>query len=95
MVRDHQSGEAVFRSILPEDIEWKSCPAFPPSAQLAVLVAEPNQAAFGRVTDIPRTSRAGSIPSRAPTPARCRSTSRCGFGREMIDLLAAAGLPTS
>src|SRR5262249_20629514 len=23
MVRDHQSGEAVFRSILPEDIKWK------------------------------------------------------------------------
>jgi len=32
MVRDHQSGEAVFRSILPEDIEWKPFPAFPPSA---------------------------------------------------------------
>ena len=44
MVRDHQSGEAVFRSILPEDIEWKPFPAFPPSARLAVLVGEPNQA---------------------------------------------------
>jgi len=28
MVRDHQSGEAVFRSILLEDIEWKPFPAF-------------------------------------------------------------------
>jgi hypothetical protein len=32
MVRDHQPGEAVFRSILPEDIDWKPFPAFPPSA---------------------------------------------------------------
>jgi hypothetical protein len=44
MVRDHQPGEAVFRSILPEDIDWKSFPAFPPSARLAVLVGEPIQA---------------------------------------------------
>src|SRR5262244_655915 len=44
IVRDHQSGEAVFRSILPQDIEWKPFPAaFPPSARLAVLVGEPNQ----------------------------------------------------
>ena len=41
MVRDHQSGEAVFRSILPEDIERKPLPVFPPSARLAVLVGEP------------------------------------------------------
>jgi hypothetical protein len=44
MVRDHQPGEAVFRSILPEDIDWKPFPAFPPSARLAVLVGEPSQA---------------------------------------------------
>ena len=44
MVRDHQPGEAVFRSILPEDIEWKPFPAFPPSARLAVLVGDPTQA---------------------------------------------------
>jgi hypothetical protein len=44
MVRDHQPGEAVFRSILPEDIDWKPFPAFPPSARLAVLVGEPTQA---------------------------------------------------
>ena len=41
MVRDHQSGEAVFRSILPEDIEWKPFPAFPPPARLAVVVGQP------------------------------------------------------
>jgi quercetin dioxygenase-like cupin family protein len=44
MVRDHQPDEAVFRSILPEDIDWKPFPAFPPSARLAVLVGEPTQA---------------------------------------------------
>jgi len=44
MVRDHQSGEAVFRSILPKDIDWKPFPAFPPPVRLAVLVGEPTQA---------------------------------------------------
>jgi hypothetical protein len=44
MVRDHQPGEAIFRPILPEDIDWKPFPAFPPSARLAVLVGEPTQA---------------------------------------------------
>jgi len=41
MVRTHQPDQAVFRSILPEDIDWKSFPAFPPSARLAVLVGHP------------------------------------------------------
>src|SRR5262249_4186519 len=40
----HQPGEAVFRSILPEDIDWRPFPAFPPSARLAVLVGEPTEA---------------------------------------------------
>ena len=44
MVRDHQPGEAVFKSILPEDIDWQPFPAFPKSARLAVLVGEPTQA---------------------------------------------------
>jgi hypothetical protein len=44
MIRDHQPGEANFRSILPEDIDWKPFAAFPPSARLAVLVGEPTQA---------------------------------------------------
>jgi quercetin dioxygenase-like cupin family protein len=43
MVRPHQPGESNFRSILPEDIEWKPFPAFPPEARLAVLVGEPTQ----------------------------------------------------
>ena len=38
MARTHQPGQSVFRSILPEDIDWK------PSARLAVLIGEPTQA---------------------------------------------------
>ena len=45
MTRKHQPGEAKFRSILPEDIEWKSFPAFPPSARLALLIGDPTKAA--------------------------------------------------
>ena len=44
MVRNHQPGEAVFKSILPEHVDWKPFPAFPPGARLAVLVGEPTQA---------------------------------------------------
>ena len=40
-VRPHQPGQAVFRAILSEDIEWKPFAAFPPEARLAVLVGHP------------------------------------------------------
>jgi quercetin dioxygenase-like cupin family protein len=40
-VRPHQPGQADFRAILPEDIEWKPFAAFPPSARLAIVVGEP------------------------------------------------------
>ncbi len=43
MARPHQPGEADFRSILPEDIEWKPFPAFPPEARLAVLIGDPSK----------------------------------------------------
>ena len=43
MVRPHQPGEAVFRSVLPEDIDWKPFPAFPPSVRLAVVVGQPSE----------------------------------------------------
>ena len=43
MVRDHQPGQDVFRSVLPEDIDWKPFPAFPPSARLAAVVGEPSK----------------------------------------------------
>ncbi|HXW50032.1 MAG TPA: cupin domain-containing protein [Xanthobacteraceae bacterium] len=37
----HQPGQADFKSILPEDIDWKPFAAFPPSALLAVVVGQP------------------------------------------------------
>jgi hypothetical protein len=32
MIRPHQPGEAVSRSVLPEDIDWKPLPADPPAS---------------------------------------------------------------
>ena len=43
MFRTHQPGQAVFRSVLPEDIDWKPFPAFPPSVRLAVVVGQPSE----------------------------------------------------
>jgi quercetin dioxygenase-like cupin family protein len=42
-VRPHQPGEDVFTAVLPEDITWKSFPAFPPSVLLATIVGHPSQ----------------------------------------------------
>jgi quercetin dioxygenase-like cupin family protein len=41
----HLPGQGVFRSVLPEDIVWKSFPAFPPSVRFAVVVGDPSEAA--------------------------------------------------
>ena len=41
MPRHHQPGQCVFRSILPEDIEWQAFPPFPALARLAVVVGHP------------------------------------------------------
>ena len=43
MARTHQPGEAVFRSVLPENIDWKPFPALPPAVRLAVMVGEPSK----------------------------------------------------
>jgi quercetin dioxygenase-like cupin family protein len=40
-VRSHQPGQSVFKSTLPEDVDWKTFPAFPPSVRLAVVVGQP------------------------------------------------------
>jgi len=45
MVRAHQPGEGVFRSVLAEEIDWKPFPAFPPSVRLASVVGEPSEPA--------------------------------------------------
>jgi quercetin dioxygenase-like cupin family protein len=41
VVRSHQPGQAAFKSVLAEDIDWQPFPAFPPSVRLAVVVGEP------------------------------------------------------
>ena len=43
MLQTQQPGEAIFRAILPEQIEWKPFAAFPPSVRLAVVVGEPSK----------------------------------------------------
>jgi quercetin dioxygenase-like cupin family protein len=42
-VRPHQLGQEVFKTILPDDVDWKPFPAFPPSVRLAVVVGEPSK----------------------------------------------------
>ena len=43
MTRNHQPDQADFRVVLPEDIDWKPFPAFPPGARLAVVVGDPTE----------------------------------------------------
>ena len=42
-MRSHQPGQAEFKAILPEEIDWKPFPAFPPSVRLAVVVGQPSE----------------------------------------------------
>jgi quercetin dioxygenase-like cupin family protein len=42
-VPSHQPGESAFKSILSEDVDWKSFPAFPPAVRLAVVVGQPSE----------------------------------------------------
>ena len=41
-VRSHQPGQDLFRSLLPEEIDWKPFSAFPSSVRLAVMVGQPS-----------------------------------------------------
>jgi quercetin dioxygenase-like cupin family protein len=41
----HQPDQGSFRTILPEEIHWQPYPAFPASAELAVVVGDPSQRA--------------------------------------------------
>jgi hypothetical protein len=43
MPKSHQPDQAVFKSVLPEDVDWEPFAAFPPSARLAVLVGHPSE----------------------------------------------------
>jgi quercetin dioxygenase-like cupin family protein len=42
-VQPHQLGQEVYKSILPEGVDWKPFPAFPPSVRLAVVVGQPSE----------------------------------------------------
>jgi quercetin dioxygenase-like cupin family protein len=41
--RSHQPGQSDFRSVLPEDVEWKPYPGYPASVHSAVVVGEPSK----------------------------------------------------
>ena len=43
MVRTHQPDQSVFRSVLPEEINWRPYPGFPPGVHNATLVGDPTQ----------------------------------------------------
>lgn len=43
-VRSHQPGQAVFQSILAEDLDWRAFAAFPALVRLAVVVGQPSEA---------------------------------------------------
>ena len=40
-----QLDQAVFGSVLSEDVDWQPFPSLPPAARLAVVVGDPSQAA--------------------------------------------------
>jgi quercetin dioxygenase-like cupin family protein len=42
-IQQHQPGQDVFKGILPDDVDWKPFPAFPPSVRLAVVVGRPSE----------------------------------------------------
>lgn len=39
----NKPGQNTFRSVLPDDIDWRPFPAFPPEVRLAVVVGDPTQ----------------------------------------------------
>ena len=36
-------GQEVFKTVLPEDVDWKPFPAFPPSVRLSIVVGRPSE----------------------------------------------------
>jgi hypothetical protein len=68
MVRAHQPGEGAFKAILPEDIDWKPFPAFPPSVRLAVVVGQPSEPG-PYVTRVKASSGAKLMPHKHPDVA--------------------------
>jgi len=78
MVRSHQPGQDLFKSVLSEDIDWKPFPAFPPSVGLAVVAGRPAEAGPYRVR-VPRGVKL--MPHRHPedrvsSPVNCMLLNR-------------------
>jgi hypothetical protein len=73
MMRTHQPGQAVFRSVLPEDIDWKPFPAFPPQARLAVVVGQPTGPGL-YVIRVKQVSRCVIVLSRRDRPLARRKS---------------------
>ena len=46
MVQPNDVDGVDFHSVLPEDVDWKPFPSFPPSARLAVVVGDPTKPAM-------------------------------------------------
>jgi len=44
MTQSHEPGQAVFKAVLPEGLDWRPFPAFPPSVRLAVVLGRPADA---------------------------------------------------
>ena len=65
MVQTHQPGEGVFKAILPEDIDWKPFPAFPPSVG-AVVRCWSTVGAGPYVTRVKASSGAKLMPHKHP-----------------------------
>jgi quercetin dioxygenase-like cupin family protein len=58
-------GGATFIAVLPEDLDWKPFPAFPPSVRLAVVLGEPSHAGLYTIrVKVPRGVRL--MPHRHP-----------------------------
>jgi quercetin dioxygenase-like cupin family protein len=44
VVRPHQQGQDLFKSVLSEDVDWQPFPALPAPVRLAVIVGHPTEA---------------------------------------------------
>jgi quercetin dioxygenase-like cupin family protein len=65
MTRAHQRYEETFRTVLPEQVDWRPFPAFPPAVRLAVLVGNPAESG-PYVTRVKAPSGAKLMPHRHP-----------------------------
>lgn len=61
----HQPGEDQVKAILPEQIEWRSFAAFPPTVRLAVLVGDPSSSG-AYATRVKAPLEAKTMPHRHP-----------------------------